>query len=78
MKRYKGEVHLAASFYDNKGKLFVDCSECARTLCKNAWRTIPYSGGCYKGILHYKIDKKKVRSVCAKPIFIGGLICDLQ
>ena len=69
---------MAASFYDNNDKLFIDCSECARTLCKNAWKTSPYSGGCYGGILHYRVDKNKVRSVIIETKSIGGLICDLR
>lgn len=68
---------MTASFYDNNGKLFIDCSECARTLCKNAWKTTPYNGGCYDGILHYNVDKAKIKSVI-RTTTKGGLICDLR
>lgn len=67
---------MAASFFDNNGKLFVDCSECARALCKNAWKTSPYNGGCYDGILHYRIDKKRLVTLHENVslIFQGGSI----
>lgn len=58
---------MAASFIDNRGNLFVDCSECARTLCAQAWKKdTPFIGGCYNGILHYKICKNSLSNL-AKP-----------
>ena len=58
---------IPASFIDNNGKLFVDCSECAKTLCTQAWRNQPFQGGCYHGILHHRICKTTLHNL-TKPI----------
>ena len=55
---------MAASFIDNRGNLFADCSECARTLCAQAWKKdIPFLGGCYNGILHHRICKTSLSNL---------------
>lgn len=56
-----------ASFYDNKGKLYVDCTECERgkngndeDKCSAGWRIKkPKSGGCFIGTIMLDIDLSK-------------------
>jgi hypothetical protein len=53
-----------ASFYDNKGKLYVDCTECERGIngsdvdkCSAGWRIKrPRHGGCFIGTIIRTID----------------------
>lgn len=56
-----------ASFYDNKGKLYVDCTECTRghfgddvDKCSAGWRCKkPNQSGCFIGTILPDIDLSK-------------------
>jgi hypothetical protein len=56
-----------ASFYDNKGKLYVDCTECERghngsdeDKCSAGWRfKKSHMGGCFIGTVMPDIDLSK-------------------
>lgn len=55
------------SFYDNKGKLYVDCSECDRggngtdkDKCSSGWKIKKSDGrGCFLGDLMEGVDEHK-------------------
>ena len=58
-----------ASFYDNKGMLFIDCSECERggngsdiDKCSFGWKVKKTNkGGCFIGTIKKEIDLKSVK-----------------
>lgn len=55
---------MIASFYDNYGKLFIDCSECSKDSCSQAWKgSHPFTGGCYNGQLQSIINKNSISSL---------------
>ena len=57
------------SFYDNKGKLYVDCTECNRGAngndvdkCSAGWRyKKPNQSGCFIGDIMPDIDLSKAK-----------------
>ena len=59
------------SFYDNKGKLYVDCTECERgkngsdkDKCSAGWKfKKPGVSGCFIGDIMSSIDLSKAESL---------------
>jgi len=59
------------SFYDKKGMLYVDCTECERGAfgsdeekCSSGWKTKKKKvGGCFGGTLLKNIDPTKLKKL---------------
>jgi len=59
------------SFYDNKGKLYVDCTECTRghngddkDKCSSGWQhKKKHLFGCFLGILKSNVPREELRKL---------------